>query len=96
MTLHRLKLLKYTPFSGLPITGLVCGRQWKKVITPERLHRGLHCRPILKWINAVVKHPRSTGFEFYPLCEYFNSLMAMGKLLTTNVNPLDPGDYWIG
>ena len=25
----------------------------------------------------------------------FNSLMALDKLLTTNVHPLDPGDEWV-
>ena len=59
---------------------------------------GLHA--LVEWIGGVdwrsgrAPDSGSTGCEFESH-HCFNSLTALGKLITTNVHPLDPGDEWV-
>ena len=46
------------------------------------------------WRSGRAPDSGSTGCEFESH-RCFNSLTALGKLLTTNVHPLDPGDEWV-
>ena len=46
------------------------------------------------WRSGRAPDSGSTGCEFESH-HCFNSLTALGKLLTTNVHPLDPTDEWV-
>ena len=49
---------------------------------------------MVDWLSGRAPDSGSTGCEFESH-HCFNSLTALGKLLTTNVHPVDPGGEWV-
>ena len=50
------------------------------------------CGVVWRSSRALDLGSTCSKFEFH---HCFNSLTALGKLLTANVHPLDPGDEWV-